>query len=142
MTAFVWPIRVYYEDTDSAGVVYYANYLRFLERARTEYLRAHNIEQTQVRVDNGVVFAVRALQLQYVQALRFDDLVEVTLEIRNAGRASIDFYQTIRSVQADPVIYCTADVKIACVGVQNFRPQRIPPYIRKVIENDLESVDR
>lgn len=141
MKEFLWSVRAYYEDTDSGGVVYYANYLRFMERARTELLRAHGIEQTKVMAQDGVVFAVRAANVQYFKPIRFDDLMEVTVQIRKVGRASIDFYQTIRPPKSEGMMYCSADIKIACVSAEGFRPRRVPPYILKVIDNDPESVD-
>ena len=121
---FTWPVRVYYEDTDAGGVVYYANYLRFMERARTEWLRAKGFEQDQLRDQEGVVFVVRQVQLDFLRPARFNQLLEVSVEVREAGRASLTLEQEVRDPTAKPC--CRGRVKLACVELQRFRPAPLP----------------
>lgn len=124
--AFFWPVRVYYEDTDAGGVVYYANYLKFLERARTEWLRALGFEQQSLREDHGVVFVVRRLELAYRRAARFDEALEVESSVLRAGRAGLDFSQTVW-LAGEPRVACVSGtVALACVGIDDFRPRPIP----------------
>ena len=124
--AFRWPVRVYYEDTDAAGVVYYANYLKFLERARTEWLRAAGFEQTALRDEHDIVFVVRALAIEYAVPARFNDELEVGVAV-NAIRGSVlELAQTVRRGGETLV---TASVKIACINTRSFKPVRIPKLI-------------
>lgn len=95
---FNWPIRVYYEDADTAGVVYYANYLKFMERARTEWLRQHGVEQDLLRQDQGLVFAVRSVQVDYLKPARFNQLLSVSVDITERGKASATLAQEIREL--------------------------------------------
>ena len=95
METFVWPVRVYYEDTDSGGVVYYANYLKFMERARTEWLRHRGFEQDALLRDHRLLFAVRSLTVDYHRPARFNDQLEVVSEIAATGGASLTFVQTL-----------------------------------------------
>ena len=92
---FQWQVRVYYEDTDSGGVVYYANYLRFMERARTEWMRALGFEQDRLIREDGILFAVRAASLEFLQPARFNDLLSVSLDVVQRGRASLTFKQDV-----------------------------------------------
>ncbi|MDP2783622.1 MAG: YbgC/FadM family acyl-CoA thioesterase, partial [Sulfurimicrobium sp.] len=92
---FSWPVRVYYEDTDSGGVVYYANYLKFMERARTEWLRVHGFEQTDLMREHGVIFVVRDVHITYLRPAVFDDLLQVTVSVHATGRSWIEFAQTV-----------------------------------------------
>src|SRR4030065_1328558 len=91
---FAWPVRVYYEDTDSGGVVYYANYLKFMERARTEWLRNQGFEQTELLRDHLVIFVVRAVQIEYLRPAMFNDLLTVTVRFHQAGRSRVQHDQT------------------------------------------------
>lgn len=125
-TAFHWPLRVYYEDTDAAGVVYYANYLKFFERARTEWLRAAGFEQTALRDEYGVVFVVRALAVEYALPAQFDDALAVSVTV-NAVRGSV--IELAQTVCRDGVALVTAAVKIVCVNTPSFKPVRIPKSI-------------
>jgi len=122
---FVWPVRVYYEDTDSGGVVYYANYLKFMERARTEWLRARGVEQDALLRERRLVFAVRALSVDYHRPARFNDLLAVSSRVVEARGASILFEQT---VQGDPParVLCGARVRVACIDADTFRVRRFP----------------
>ncbi len=122
---FVWPVRVYYEDTDSGGVVYYANYLKFMERARTEWLRSVGFEQDQLLAEEGIIFAVRSVELGYHHPARFNDALEVTASLAAKGRASLTFRQEVRRVDDERVL-CSGTIKIACVNLNNMRPTPIP----------------
>ena len=130
MNAFAWPVRVYYEDTDAGGVVYYANYLRFLERARTEWLRALGFEQDALARDAGVIFAVRRIEVDYLKPARFNDALTIYARIAERGRASLVFAQEIR--RGDEVLV-KGMVKVACLEAANFRPAPIPAAILEVM---------
>lgn len=135
MSEFIWPVRVYYEDTDSGGVVYYANYLRFMERARTEWLRSFGIEQDRLRVDQGLIFAVRSAQVEFLRPGRFNDQLTVVSRIASRGRASLVFDQdVIRAADAETL--CTAAVKVACIDAATMKPRPIPPAIITEIFGD------
>jgi conserved hypothetical protein TIGR00051 len=101
-SSFDWPVRVYYEDTDAARVVFYANYLRFMERGRTEWLRALGFEQDRLRVEQGVIFAVTAVELKYLTPARFNDLLTVRSSLSHKGGASLAFEQDILRVADQP----------------------------------------
>jgi len=124
--AFSLPIRVYYEDTDAGGVVYYANYLKFMERARTEWLRSLGFSQDELARDPGVVFAVRTATLEFLRPARLDDRLEATVEVRERGRASLTFFQTVR--RGDEVV-CEGEVRVACLGARDFTPNPIPAVL-------------
>jgi acyl-CoA thioester hydrolase len=126
MKAYSWPVRVYYEDTDAAGVVYYANYLKFMERARTEWLRALGFEQTVLNREYGVVFVVRALAIEFLRPALFNDLLDVTVEFTGARGSLIELAQAVRRGQ-DALL--TSQVKVACVNTRSFKPVRIPRLI-------------
>jgi len=146
---FVWPVRVYYEDTDSGGVVYYANYLKFMERARTEWLRSRGVEQDELVRAHDVIFAVRAAQLDYLRPARFNDLLAVSVEVTAHGRASLSFRQHVLrppggalhpegsiehnaylAMTADKEnILCAGEIKIACLTASTLRPCAIPPHL-------------
>jgi acyl-CoA thioester hydrolase len=121
---FSWPVRVYYEDTDAGGVVYYANYLKFTERARTEWLRACGFEQTDLARLHGVVFVVRSAAIDYLKPARFNDSLQVTVELIKVGAGQIDLVQ--RVLRNDDDLLAKSAVKIACVGLTTMRPTRIP----------------
>jgi acyl-CoA thioester hydrolase len=121
--AFVWPVRVYYEDTDAAGVVYYANYLKFMERARTEWLRSAGFEQTRLAEEHGVAFVVTSLSIDYLKPGRFNDGLQVTVELIKVGAGHIGLNQ--RVLRGDEVL-ATCAVKVACVALRTMRPVRMP----------------
>jgi acyl-CoA thioester hydrolase len=123
MPGFEWPIRVYWEDTDAGGVVYYATYLKFLERARTEWLRALGIEQPALAEADNVVFVVRRIEVDYLRPAVFDDSLVVVSQLESSGGASLRMAQ---SVWRGEVLLLTARVKIACVTRDGFRPAKIP----------------
>jgi len=127
---FMLPVRVYYEDTDAGGVVYYANYLKYFERARTEWLRALGHNQQALVEQRGLLFAVRSVQIEYIAPARLDDLLSVELRIERVRRASLDFAQSIRRNDEDTEL-CTAQVKVACLEAERFRPAVIPDDIKE-----------
>ena len=130
MQVFSWPVRGYYEDSDAAGVVYYANYLKFMERARTEWLRALGFEQTALSREHGVVFVVRALTIEFLQPARFDDRLEIAVEFTGARGSLIELAQAVRRGEETLV---TASVKVACVNTRSFKPVRIPKPVTETL---------
>ena len=135
MSEFSWPVRVYYEDTDSGGVVYYANYLRFMERARTEWLRHLGFEQDVLREEEGILFAVRSVQVDYHRPARFNDALTVGVAVEKVGRASLDLFQTV-SLSADDgegATLCSGRVRIACVRAGDMRACAIPQAVYRVL---------
>lgn len=127
---FRWPIRVYWEDTDAGGVVYYANYLKFMERARSEWLRAFGFEQDVLRDVQRVVFVVRRVEIDYVSPARFNDALEVSVVLHSAGRASLTVRQELlRGTQR----LAEALVTLACVDVANFKPVKMPATILQAL---------
>ncbi len=125
MTVFSWPVRVYYEDTDAGGVVYYANYLRFMERARTEWLRSLGFEQDDLMRDPGILFAVRRAEVDYLRPAHFNDRLIVVSEIERAAGASIDFAQMVRR-EDETAPLCRGRVQVVCLRAGGLRPTRIP----------------
>ncbi len=121
---FRCPVRVYYEDTDAAGIVYYANYLKFMERARTEWLRSLGYEQRSLARDHDVLFTVARMHVRYRSPTQLDDRLEVTVRVGRIGHASFDMQQEVLRERA--VLACEAQVRIACVRGADMRPRRIP----------------
>ncbi|MBF0152910.1 MAG: tol-pal system-associated acyl-CoA thioesterase [Magnetococcales bacterium] len=122
-----WPVRVYYEDTDAAAVVYHASYLKFMERGRTEWLRALGIDQTRFFQETGLMFAVAHMEIHFQGPARLDDLLTVTTRLEVLRRVSIHLVQEIvRS--ADQAVLVRAAVRVACIDAR-FRPQRLPTGI-------------
>ncbi|WP_430391270.1 tol-pal system-associated acyl-CoA thioesterase [Dyella sp. 20L07] len=121
---FQWPVRVYWEDTDAGGVVYHASYLRFMERARSEWLRAMGISQSSYKETTGLAFLVREMQIDFLKAALLDDELSVSVEVKERRAASILFAQTIR--RADGAELIRAKVRVACVDVRRMRPVQIP----------------
>jgi len=128
MTEFIFPVRVYYEDTDVAGIVYHANYLRFFERGRTEWLRELGIEQT-VLIEQGLAFAVTKINIDYLKPACFNDLLEVVTEIKSSKKASLIFKQTIRDKNRQNIIYSKAEVKAACIDMKSLKPKALPKQL-------------
>ncbi len=135
MNTFVWPVRVYYEDTDSGGVVYYANYLKFMERARTEWLRVRGFEQDALLREQQLLFAVRTLSVDYHRPARFNDLLAVVSQIVDTRGASFLFAQTIQRETCAELL-CSAQVRVACIDAGTFRARRIPRQLLREIEGD------
>lgn len=130
MNEFLWPVRVYYEDTDSGGVVYYANYLKFMERARTEWLRQLGFEQDELIQKEAVIFAVRSVQVDYLLPARFNDELSVSANLIEQGRASLTIEQSITRV-ADNSLLCKGRVKIVSLRPDSFKPCAIPDNIKQ-----------
>lgn len=140
---FAWPVRVYYEDTDSGGVVYYANYLKFMERARTEWLRARGVEQDKLAVEQGVIFAVRSAQVDYLKPGRFNQQLSVSVGVVETGKASLTFEQEVIVKENRQTgggqcgeVLCRGRIKIACLDAKTMRPRAIPETIRQEILGD------
>jgi acyl-CoA thioester hydrolase len=127
---FHWPVRVYWEDTDAGGVVYYANYLKFMERARSEWLRSLGFEQDALIRDAAVIFAVRSVQVEYLRPARFNDALTVSAAVVQSGGASITFAQEVR--RGDEVL-CSGTVKIASLDAVTLRPKPVPAQIAAAI---------
>ena len=129
---FGWPVRVYWEDTDAGGVVYHASYLRFLERARSEWLRGLGIDQSTLKQAAGLAFLVREMHLDFLKPALLDDELLVTVEVKERRAASILFAQTISRAgvdRADRVELIRAQVRVACVDIQRMVPARIPDHL-------------
>jgi acyl-CoA thioester hydrolase len=120
---FSHTLRVYWEDTDAGGVVFYANYLKFFERARTEWLRALGFGQQALRDETGAIFIVSDTQVRYKRPARLDDQLRVTVALREAGRASLQVHQ--QAWRGDELL-AESDIRIGCVDAASFRPRRIP----------------
>ena len=118
--------RVYYEDTDAGGVVYYANYLKYLERGRTEFLRALGFEQRQLAGETGLAFAVRSLTVEYLKPARLDDELRIETAVEEVGRAQVTFAQSIRRGEETLL---TARVRVACIDLAKGRPAPLPKPI-------------
>jgi acyl-CoA thioester hydrolase len=122
------PVQIYYEDTDAGGVVYYANYLRFMERARTEWLRALGFEQDALLRDPGVMFAVTRVEVDYRLPARFNDRLSVVARLRQLGRASLTFEQEVWR-ESGAQLLVTGVVRVACVDLNRLRPTALPKQI-------------
>lgn len=129
--AFCWPIRVYYEDTDSGGVVYHSNYLNFMERARTEWLRALGYEQTRLKDELGVLFVVHDLSITYQRPAKFNDKLNVECRLNKIGRSSLQFEQVIKR---GTEILSKALVEVVCIDADQFKPVSIPAPIKAKME--------
>lgn len=126
-----WPVRVYYEDTDAGGVVYHAGYLRYLERARTEWLRELGYSQARLRQEESLLFTVVGMTLDFLKPARLDDLLRVCSSVRLAGGASVEFEQKILR---DSERILAATVRVACLDAVSFRPRRLPAMLRGALE--------
>ncbi len=129
-TIFSIPIRVYYEDTDSGGVVYHSNYLNFMERARTEWLRALGFEQDELLREHGVLFAVSAVSLAFHKPARFNELLAVTVVLDRRGAASLTLKQEVRRGDA---LLASGEVRVACLDAQRFVPVAIPARVADAV---------
>jgi acyl-CoA thioester hydrolase len=131
LSVFLWYARAYYEDTDAGGVVYYANYLRFFERARTEWLRSLGHSQQALAADPGVLFTVASVKVDYRRPARLDDLLAISCEPAPSSGAKLTFSQRIWRGEAAGELLCEAEVLVVCVNAASFRPQRVPDFILK-----------
>ena len=130
LKTFYWPVRVYYEDTDAGGVVFYANYLKFFERARTEMLRALGFEQDDLIAKNGIIFAVRSIEVDYLRPALFNEQILVSAEVVLAKKVSVTFEQAI--TRGDDVL-CKSTVRIACLDAKTLRPKEIPENLIELL---------
>ncbi len=139
-TEFSWNIRVYYEDTDAGGIVFYANYLKFFERARTEWLRAAGVNQHELLEQHGVIFVVKNTAVDYHAPAKLDDELNVTVLVRRLGRASVEFRQEAWRMGKDGArqLLATGDIKVGCVGVKSLRPSQIPDEVTKKIRAEQD----
>lgn len=143
MDGFSLPVRVYYEDTDHGGIVYYANYLKFMERARTEFLRQSGFNQSDLLVQERCMFVVKSANINFVAPARFDDVLAVTAQIIQVRRASLLFSQQCRIKEAAPGaasgtsngdLCASAEVLIACVDADSFKPRAVPGTLKMVLK--------
>ncbi len=128
---FEWPLRVYIEDTDAGGIVYYVNYLKFMERARTEYLRSLGFGK-QFIFNSALMFVVRAVHAEYIQPARLDDELTATARLVKIGAASLHMEQLI---QRNDELLCKGEVEVVCVDKQSMKPQRLPKEIVSAIKH-------
>lgn len=127
-TAFEWPVRVYWEDTDAGGIVFYANYLKFFERARTEWLRQLGIEQQALRRSCSGLFVVSQTEVRYLKPARLDDLMQVSAWLVKAGRSSLVIAQQAR-LEPCRSLLAEATIRIGWVDAESLKPGRIPPPV-------------
>ena len=123
---FEHPVRVYWEDTDAGGIVFYANYMKFFERARTEWLRALGIGQQTLRDETGGMFVVSETHVKYLQSAKLDDLLRITAQLQTSGRASLTIAQ---KAWRDDQLLCEGTIRIGWVHVQDLKPARIPSSV-------------
>jgi len=126
---FVWPVRVYWEDTDAGGVVYYANYLRFMERARTEWLRALGVEQTMLKEQLNVLMVVAQVQANYRRPARYGDQLQVHCRVTEIGKVSLSFEQRIYRDAVGGELLLDGTVKVGCIDAGSFRPKALPQVV-------------
>jgi acyl-CoA thioester hydrolase len=127
-------LRVYWEDTDATGVVFYANYLKFFERARTEWLRSLGFEQQRMLAETGTMFVVASTTVRYLRPARLDDLLDVTVLLRDARNASMHLEQQILRKSARAELLAESTIRIGCVESGTLKPQRIPSDILRTIQ--------
>lgn len=127
--AFQWPVRVYYEDTDAQGVVYYANYFRFLERARTEWLRSLGVDMVALMAEERRIFVVAEVQAKFMAPAILNDLLMVTARLTNLTRVSFDLEQNIYRNDVEDQVLVRATVKAAYLDADTMRPKRLPPSL-------------
>lgn len=136
MSGFIWPIRVYFEDTDMAGVVYHANYLKFMERARTEWLRRLGFEQDALKARERRLFAVRTAQIEYLAPAVFNDALVVESQLTRVGRASLSFVQEVRrESDAERRPLCRGRIKVACLETESLKPAAMPPALLEAVNS-------
>jgi acyl-CoA thioester hydrolase len=129
-TSFGWPVRVYWEDTDAGGIVFYANYLKFFERSRTEWLRARGISQQALKDATGGMFVVGEAKVRFLKSARLDDELLVTTSLLDTGRASMTIHQQALLTSADgPLLLCEATIRAGWVNASTLKPDRIPSQI-------------
>lgn len=135
LAEFYWPVRVYIEDTDAGGIVFYVNYLKYMERARTECLRALGFGKTAIFNDQAM-FVVHSLNVDYKQSAKLDELLQVEAHIMQLKRSSVIFRQ---NVWRDNELLCAASIKIACVNPQAMKPVAIPAHFYQQLKNQCST---
>lgn len=136
-SAWHWPVRVYYEDTDAGGIVFYANYLRFFERARTEWLRHLGFEHAQLRRETGILFVVKSMQVDYHRPAQLDDLLQLDIRLLERKRASLLVEQSAWLPGHDPApatLLVSARVRLACIDGQSLRPLGLPAVLQQRLD--------
>ncbi len=137
-SSFTFPCRVYYEDTDAGGIVYYVNYLKFMERARTERLRALGFSQAQMASEN-LLFVVHSSQARYHAPARLDDELAVSVQVDGVKRASLKFYQQVRR-SSDGLLLCEGHFTVACVRADTLKPRAIPEPLSAAFNADVQDL--
>ncbi|WP_313346589.1 tol-pal system-associated acyl-CoA thioesterase [Stenotrophomonas sp.] len=135
---FSWPTRIYWEDTDAGGVVYHARYVAFMERARTEWMRALGFGQERTRIEHGLVFAVRSMTMEFLKPARLDDALDVTARLVQCKRASMVFEQAV--CRGDETLL-TAQVKIAALDASTFKPRGMDDALHAVLKPHVIQID-
>lgn len=135
--AFVWQVRVYWEDTDAGGVVYHSNYLSFFERARTEWLRSLGVHQARLAAEDGVLFAIRHMDIDWHRPARLDDLLDISVHSVTATGVRMSFRQDMHAA-ASGAHLASARVSAVCLDAKHFKPARMPDWIRSEINNHVE----
>ena len=126
MSLFSFPVRIYWEDTDAGGIVYYANYFKFMERARTEWLRSLGFEQEPLRLEQNLLFVVVDVEAHFRKPARYGDMLQVTCEVDEASRVSLKFKQEIYRQSVDGELLLEGRVRIACLDAVRYRPRPLP----------------
>ncbi|MEW6695247.1 MAG: tol-pal system-associated acyl-CoA thioesterase [Pseudomonadota bacterium] len=136
-----WSIRVYWEDTDAGGIVYYANYLKFFERARTEWLRSLGLGQQALRERSGGMFVVSAVEARYLRPARLDDRLDIRTQVRELGRASLTLHQQAWRAGDVPALLCEGTVRIGWVAGDELRPGRLPAEVAAALAGTRPTPD-
>lgn len=139
--AFTWQVRVYYEDTDAGGIVFYANYLKFFERARTEWLRSGGIDQSTLAKEQDIAFVVMRTSVDYHCPATLDNELKLSVMVERRGRASVDFIQEAwrdHNTGAAPTLIATGRIKVACVNRHDLRPRPLPESVCRFIQDTFE----
>jgi tol-pal system-associated acyl-CoA thioesterase len=129
MSAFVLPVRVYLEDTDAQGLVYNASYFRFMERARTEWLRARGTDHEELREEHGVILVLAGIEARFRAVARLSDILYVSAEVAEMRGARIRFSQSVRRLEPDGELVCEGRAEVACIDARGGQPRRIPPSL-------------
>jgi len=133
LSEFAWPVRVYWEDTDGGGIVYYANYLRFLERARTEWLRSIGFDQSRLAAESKLAFVVASVSIEYKRPARLDDVLTINCQAQARRSSTLVFKQQILK-QTD--LIASAEAQVVCVDLQRMKPVRIPETLIRQLSNE------
>jgi len=133
-TVFTLPLRIYVEDTDAGGIVFYANYLKYFERARTEFIRASGYEW-RFDLDHNISFVVHSLDIKYLKSAKLDDMVSVSVRVNKLAKTYIDFHQEVLNQQGETLV--KANIKVACVHLDTAKPRTLPSDLSQKISESL-----